>query len=347
MDKYAAAYTNAMAEITPETPTENNGNGNGDGWRDTTNAVKRETEKQKEIISQTTKDILNILDESHKLGIISDKEYYDAIEQVRDRYFEEGGEYWQKYTQDIEKYYSDTLNALQEKINNFSQKIQDETHKTFSTSTLYADGKEKTWTSLADMDYQNKKLEEYYNLLNEVKATREEIPKEALSELSQMDTDTAMEFLRTMLKASDKEWSDWVSGIERNKELSDALGKELYEDEVKANKEIIDKVKEQWGELPDEFFVVGEDCAKQYGAGLKQALEGILADARANLASMFSGASLVGVVSGASGLGAGASHTYTDNRTTNIYANGQSPHAIVEADKQSKIYQDHTSTFGG
>ena len=349
LNKYSNLYTEKMKKLgeqTQDTATET-GDVVSKVATATTDTTKKENEKKKSNISQSQKAILDLIENCHKLGIISDKDYYDALSGIRDEYFEEGSEEWQKYTDDIEKYYSDTLKNLKDKMESFSKKLQDDTHKTYSTITLSADGETKTWTTLADMDYQNKKLEEYYNLLTAVKEKRGEIPKDALANLQEMETDQAIAFLQTMLKASDTEWDNWVSGIEENKELADKLSQELYADELDENEKFIQAFKDQWGELPEDFFKIGEDCAEQYGEGLK-AIKGILEEARASVMSMFSTVPVANVISTGPGTGTGTSNTYnTDNRTTNIYASGQSPRAIIEASAQNEIYQAHTSTFGG
>ena len=313
----------------------------------TTETLKTETGKQKTILSQAQKELLDIVEQAHKLGIMSDKDYYNALSLIRDKFFEVGSDDWQKYTDDIANYYTDTLKKLKDKMEQFSQKLQDDTHKTYSTITLYEGETPKTWTTLADMGYQNNKLEEQLELLKKIKEKRKEIPKVAMEELRQMSQDEAIEFLKTMLNQSDAEWEKWASGIEENKRLADEYAKETYATEIDENQELINKFKEQWSELPDEFYEVGQDCAEQYGAGLKNALEGLYAEARAGIMSMFSSPPAGVVMSGVSGMGVGSSTTYTDNRTTNIYANGTSPHAIAEATKQNDIYQQHTSTFGG
>ena len=343
-DENATNYSKKIAELGEE--TKQTGNDFNKVVTGVTATAKAESEKQKTAIKQSLNAVLGIIENSHKLGIISDKEYYDTMAKIRDTYFEEGSEEWQSYTDEIEAYYDDVLTGLAEKMRNFSEKLQDDTHKTFSTTTLYEGDKPTTWTSLANMDSQNAKLEEYLYFLNEVKKTRGEIPESALADLENMDVDDAITFLKTMVNASDAEWNNWVEGIEKNKQLAEEISANFYDEELKGNQELINKLVEQWGEIPEDFFAIGEDCASQYGDGFESVLGGILSELRAEIASSLSvgpSSALISVSAGTTGGG----NVYNDNRSTTYNLPSDSTRTRIEAEKQNQIYQDHTSTFGG
>ncbi len=351
LDTYVGKYNESMAEIATLTKDETKELGETAEGTATgvTNTVNKETEKQKTAIEQAVEYELYTLERANKLGIITEKEYYDGLQKIRDKYFAEGSEDWQEYTEDIEDYYDSVFKDIKAKVDKLADNFIDKTNKTYATITLDADGEIQTWHMLSDMDSQNKQLKYYLSLLEQLKEKRGEIPKDAVSELSGMDTKEAVTFLETMLNASDEQWNNWVSGIEENKALAKELSKEIYADEIEANQEIIQKLVDEWGEVPDNFFKIGEACGDEYGDGFKEALNkvgGQLKDAAMGLFSTFS-ASLSLQPANSAANGQSTVNNYTDNRITNITAASSSPHAIAEAQKQAGIYQEHTGKFGG
>lgn len=321
----------------------------------TTSTVKKEVDEQQAAIEQALKAELHSLEREHKLGIISDKEYYDRLGDIRDRYFEEGSDDWQSYTEEVEGYYDDTLkkvaddyqnliDKLADKQASLAKKFQEDTDKTYATIQLNADGETQTWYSLADIDNQNKLIQQEIDMLEKLRELRGDIPAQAMSDLQNMDTEEAIRFLQVMLDASDAQWNKWASGFGENVRLSEELSNMLVKDEVQ---ELADRIKEEWGQLPEDFFKIGEDSAERYGEGFMDQLEGIFNEVRNKIWNEFSSIGSVDLFAATAGGAVAGSTTYTDNRTTNIYANGTSPRAIIEADKQNNIYQAHTNTFGG
>lgn len=326
---------------------------------ETTDNLKSNLDQQKNAVSQAAKDELAIIDKAHTLGHISDDEYYYELGKIRDKYFQEGSSEWESYTDKIENYVTSSLKKLKDemeklatdmqgKVDEYSKRLQDDTHKTYSTITLYEGDTPKTMTTLANMDYQNDKLQEYLDLLKAVKEKRGDIPESAMDELRNMDTDTAITFLQTMLKQSDEQWAKWASGLEQNQKLADEVAKETYSSEIEENERLITNLQEMWDAYADDFTTVGTISAKNFSeAFMKEMLEAhkIWSTETAN---MFSGKNFAFLNGGVNSIvGGGSSTTYTDNRTTNIYANGTSARGVIEATKQANIYQQHTSTFGG
>lgn len=358
--KWSKKYVEKIGEIGDETEKETKKTGGTitNAAKSTTDTVKKETKEQEDAvkkaqeeeqkaIERALKAELREIERQHKLGIISDKEYYDKLGGIRDNYFEKGSDDWQKYTEDIEDYYDDVIKELKDKMESFAEKLEDDANETYATITLDADGEVKTWYTLTDMDSQNAQLEEYLSMLRLLKETRGEIPKEALSDLQNMDTEEAVKFLKVMLNASDEEWNKWASGIEERKAISKELSQEMYSDEIAENQELIQRIRDEWGEVPDDFFKIGEDCATQYGDGFKSQIERMSEELMRAAESMFSNVPAASLNYTVPAAGASGSKIYTDNRTTNIYASGTSPRAIIEAQNQNNIYQAHTSTFGG
>lgn len=323
-----------------------------------TDTVKAVVKEQNKTVEQMLDDEVRALERNKRAGLISEQEYYTRLAGIRDKYFKAGTEDWQSYTKKIEDFYDNALVSakkkveeiaedMQEKVDSLSDKFKDDTNKTYAKITLDADGKVETWYTLADMNTQNKQLDEYLGKLKQLKEVRGNIPEQALAELQKMDTEEALRFLDVMLKASDKEWQDWTSGIEENAKKSQRLSEELYLDEIKENQALIQRIKDEWEGVPDDFFDIGGVCGKKYGEGFKEKIMEIMNDIKGTFSAVFSGvAENVSLAANGYGVAAQTSN-YTDNRTTNIYAPSSSPRAIIEAQNQAAVYQQHTSKFGG
>lgn len=354
VDKYTLLYSEKLTEIqgmtssSAESVKENAGDVRNyvqSSAKSAQESVKSETASIVRETDSSLDSILDIIENMHRLSVLSDKEYYALLEKMRNSFFEEGGEKWQSFTENIEEYYTKTIENLKNKLREFSEKLAEDTNKTYAKVRVFAGEETLERTVLADTESQNAVLGEYLTLLDEVRKKHGEIPKDAVLSLSKMNTDEAIEFLSAMRSASEEEFRSWVSGIEENKRLTEEIAKSLYEDEIRENDEVLEHFKEMWGSLPEDFFKVGADCGKRYGEGLSLVLNGIFEEARGKINQIFS----LSKESGAdfqTALGGGVSN-YTDNRTTNIYASSQSPRAIAEASRQAQIYQAHTSAFGG
>lgn len=295
---------------------------------------------------------LNNLQKAHKYGVISDKEYYLELAKLRNKYFKEGSDDWDEYTEEIFDYYNDMLSeakdaalAQLEEIGKaqdaMAKKLHESSNLTYEQYSIVEKGEETAYTRLADVGASNRKLEQYNNLLDRVYEKRPELPDNFTGFLSDMDVDEAITYLNELLTASEAEFNKYMFDLEENQRLSKEVSSKVYSSEFK---ELAEKFKDEFGQLPEDFFEIGEESAEQYGEGFMNQLKNVFEDVRARISAEMKSLSSQLAIAGAGNV---TTNTFTDARTTNIYASSASPHEIIEEQKQNEIYQQHTSKWGG
>ncbi len=295
---------------------------------------------------------LNNLQKAHKYGVISDKEYYLELAKLRNKYFKEGSDDWDEYTEEIFDYYNDMLSEAKdvaltqlEEIGKaqdaMAKKLHESSNLTYEQYSIVEKGEETSYTRLADVGASNRKLEQYNNLLDRVYEKRPELPDNFTDFLANMDVDEAITYLTELLTASEAEFNKYMDDLEENQRLSEKVSSKIYSSEFK---ELAEKFKAEFGQLPEDFFEIGEESAEQYGEGFMNQLKSVFEDVKARISAEMQSLSTQLAIAGAGNV---TTNTFTDARTTNIYASSASPHEIIEEQKQNDIYQEHTSKWGG
>lgn len=295
---------------------------------------------------------LNNLQRAHKYGVISDKEYYLELAKLRNKYFEEGSDDWEDYTDEIFDYYNDMLSDAKdvalsqiEQIGKaqdaMAKKLQGGSNLTYEQYSIVEKGEETTYTRLADVGASNKKLQQYSDLLDRVYEKRPDLPDNFTDFLADMDIDEAITYLSELLTATEAEFNKYMDDLEENQRLSEKVSSKVYSSEFK---ELAESLEAEFGQLPENFFEIGEESAEQYGEGFMNQIKNVFEDVKAKISAEMKSLSTQLAIAGAGNV---TTNTFTDARTTNIYASSASPHEIIEEQKQNNIYQEHTSKWGG
>lgn len=284
--------------------------------RQTTKTLETEQEKQ-----------LRNLKHRLEMGEISHEEYYKKLAEYRNTYFEEGSSEWQQYTEEIYDYYIGELERVQEeadrvmtelkeKQQSIKDNLYDDANMGFSKVTIkYGEGQTEEYFKLADMSSQNKQLQTYSDLLDELFAKRGELPEDVLNQLSTMSTEDGIKYVESMLKASDSEWDEYVSAFLQREGIAEKISNQLVSSELDEAKK---KLEEKFGEVPEDFFGIGEDSASYFGEGFMSKLEGLMQQVRDRIMSEMNAMIPASIsYAGAGGVGGNINNTYTNNYTFN------------------------------
>ena len=311
-------------------------------------------------IEENKTEVQKVMDEMNKELLDSEKKYNSESERLKESKSEADKAYLESLKETAEKERK-LYDALQKDIENSKKNIistfKDIAEKAYNTvddvikaqqslesklkdfgsltteqTIEIMNGKEIKATRLSDLEYQTKQLKEYENTLIAVKK-RGNVPKEFFDEIRDMSIDDGLEFSKLLVSASDEEFNKYISDWKEKQSTAERISKELYADEAElASKQILDN----FTDVPEEFFNIGEESMKQFGEGFMskvgELLKAFKEHISADMGAMF--------VDGALAY-AGSSNSYTDNSSLTVIAGSQSEHSIIEAYNQNKTYNKH------
>ncbi len=198
-------------------------------------------------------------------------------------------------------------------------------------------GEEYTREQLKDFSDDNKSLEEYKERMLKV--------SKRLKEGFGSDTEGYGEIIDTIRKspkgeggklliymdmADDYELSEFIKGYRENKRLTEEIAGYSFIDEKEKIKEEIDKA---WSELPEDFFLLGEESAKKYGEGFLENIRAVMESAKREIEVTFSGLTPTpAMLKFFDGVG---------NKTTNFYENINISGAVTDSARE-RIRAEHT-----
>ena len=318
-----------------------------------TQSAQNAAKEQEQILKEQAEREHNILQKAHERGEILDREYYTALAVIRNKYFEEGSEDWKEYTDEIYDHYADTLTKQKEAALEQLQEIQEaqrdlaedlNTENTYTTHPVESSVGTEEYLVLGDMGRAADAAEEYSSLLDQVEEKRGELPAEVIKSLRGMSVEEGTKYAQALLNATDEQYEKYIDDLRREAEANAETAEKLYTDETNA---CVQAIEEVFGQVPEDFFDIGEEAALAFGDGLLQNLTAAMQRVKDALYAEMSdmGMNMAMAVSG--GGAPTQSVSYEDNRTTNIYASDTSAHGIVEAQKQGEVYDQHTAPFGG
>ena len=244
--------------------------------------------------------------------LISEEEYYQRLEQLRDRYFAKGTDNWVKYTKQIYAYQEKLINAEKKEIESLYDDISDYAAEKldgilkkqqnlaknlndfgsfYNVNTVYMNGTKDQYYSLHDLSWDIEALKRYQRDMNSLKerADRLSVPKETseylFSNIKEMDTDDALQFLRTLLYENDDKFVDYANKAYEKYTLSKSISSEQYKEEFDSvaadTYENMKEALEKAGyEIPDGFYVSGSISAQKFGEAFVAELENQLGTIR-------------------------------------------------------------------
>jgi len=244
--------------------------------------------------------------------LISEEEYYERLEQLRDRYFAKGTDNWVKYTKQIYAYQEKIINEEKKQIEGLYDDISDYATKKlegilkkqqnlaenlnsfgslYNVNTVYMDGYTDQYYSLHDLSWDIEALKRYQKNMTSLKerSDRLGIPKEAseylFSNIKEMDTGDALQFMNALLYENDDKFSEYTKSAYEKYILAKSISSKQYEDEFASGiSNAYDNMKEMLEkagyEIPDGFYVSGSVSAQKFGEAFVLELENQLGTIR-------------------------------------------------------------------
>lgn len=287
-------------------------------------------------------------------GVISEEEYYIQLGQLRDAYFEEGSEQWQKYGSEIAKYnrsaaeenkriIADILSQTADKISGAREAVEKNlddytklyrtVNTTYKKAGPYGSDFVITKTYLSDLQAQTRELKEYAAALAAVKE-RGEIPKELFEELRELDVQSGLRFANALLEAGDDEFKAYIEAYRGHKnEISKIAGELTAENTQKAISVMKSKLEEVYGEIPDDFWQCGLESAQQFGEAFGEEIERILKEIKQTVQSSMESA--VPTVS----VGTGTQNTSSYTASYNFYGSGETVSQQLKAARSAAVVE--------
>lgn len=364
MGKYQNEITSLMGDAGEKGGDKLSG-GISKGVSKATKAVKDGAKEQSEILEEQYKKELRDLQYLRDMEEITDEQYYEALAEYRDKYFDEGSEDWQNYTVEIYRYQKET----QEKMLDEAEKAANELADTFTEkadallsaknalkdnlsdladgiSTITYRGLGEHGEDIVDTIISPDELKKANDLkeafAESAQAARDrvfaalgdenkELAQEIYNQIREMGVEEGLAFSNAINQANDSKFDAWIAEKKRGFNLDESTANELYQDEIDELEDFKQKIIDKFGELPENFFDIGTDTAEQFGSGFMDKIREVMENARQQvIASMSNIAALPAVVSKISGTG---TVTYNSNSSTYYVqpAQGESTQAQLAA----------------
>lgn len=256
--------------------------------------------------------MLEKLQYQRDFDIINEYEYYTELEKLRDKYFKAGTSEWLRYTKEIYKYQKSSTEAQKREIENlykdisdyaskkidevlakqdkFASKLKSYTHL-YNTNTLSMDDKEFSFYSMHDLKKDTEAITSYVeglNSLNERLQTlgvSNDIVKEFMAEMSNMDIEEGAGFTKTLLNSNDTDLLKYINAYSDNRNAIKGLSSRYYQDDMDAAwddsiQNMINKLQEAGYEIPEGFFTSGTVSAEKFGEAFTAEIDNQLATVR-------------------------------------------------------------------
>ena len=309
---------------------------------------------RKSVADKARESEFNALDKQLSRQIISEEEYYTRLENLRDKYFKEGSDEWQDYTDRIIDYNMSKINNLKNTMLAGLKAFSSETvtHKKLGGSRTQIAGRpldptSADWTeskvNLANIKSYRENMEMYYKAIKELADTGlltdsfyDYLLSQSMdegyglaSELLKLSTDDLKEFI-----------NDWQAvedlAPKQAENLINKTADNLYSDDTKESVtqaaenmggDFVSTLSKYFDDIPESYYNIGKNSAWSFADGFKGAIDSALYSINAALAKGFSGKNV--------------SNSYTDNSSLTVIAGSQSEHGIIDAYNQNKVYNKH------
>lgn len=238
-----------------------------------------------------------------KTNKITEKQYYEELAKIRDKYLDKDSAEWRsafleayQYNQKILQANKDALNdmlsdtsdaalsaldkilsardSLTQKLLGFNkdfEKVTETIPETIAVKGEFtittAEHDEEVYKMGADSIEDNiKVLEEYGAMLESLKARGAD--SGTLNSILEMDIEEGMKYGAELLKMSDTEWNSYFSSLEKLNQTAASISEKYYQDQVDIVKEsFVDKLRSVFAGLSSDMYQVGVDVAKEFTKG--------------------------------------------------------------------------------
>lgn len=324
MGTYEAEIKNLLESSGLGSSDDGNGNGSG-GLAD---SVKKQTQE----ISQEFETQYKNLKRSLERDEITHADYYKELKKLRDTYFTEGSDEWKKYTEELADFTEDTFDDCIDKLDDLKNESLDKIRELKDeqealTDKLITDKAPIEWgtidgesfISLANYDKEINQMQRYGGMLDELFQKRGDLPQSVLDEIKEMDTEQAMRYMSALLNSSDAQFDAFIQARQKLEEEASKNSTKLVSAEAEEMKRILE---EKFGELPEDFFDLGDESAEAFGDAFLTKIESAMQIVRNTIMAEMSEISNAAVLSFSMGNGsAGGSTVITNNHNHNISIN--------------------------
>ena len=278
-------YTDAGGKTVNESETER------------TSTVKRETSKQSDAYEKKYQKELKLLKHYRNMEEISEEDYYQKLENLRDEYLQKGSDEWLSATEEIytyqkeqlEKqkelykdtydeifdYTSDKIDAVIEKQEVYSKKLKSY-GSLFQKVNIKLDEGDISYYRLADLKKDTEAIKQYNELMNSARAKvlesgiSESAAASFLAELHNFDIDEGTGMLNALMTARADELSEYLKAYEQKQSFAESSAASMYSSEMEtaldeSMKLMEQKLTEAGFEIPATFFEAGTDAADKFG----------------------------------------------------------------------------------
>ena len=257
---------------------------------------------------------LSVIERAYELGVISAEEYFESLSLFRDKYFSKSSEGWlnhinnvikenKRLTDEQKKALTNTAKDMSKNIQDMFESIAEEREKLEEklesyggikgTHTFDFGDKKETFTTLADIESQNKRLIRYYDLMMiaqrrindywrtdtgdfNVDNKNLKLRQEYFSQMRDMSVDEASDFASIVAYSDEKELFKHLAGFENRQYLSEKISNLLFSDETKnvadnagksLGKDFSQALLDEMDSLGGEFFTKGQNALKSFSDG--------------------------------------------------------------------------------
>ena len=304
---------------------EDAGNSGAESADTQTDATKKQTQTIKDEFEKQYKNLKRSLERDE----ITHADYYKELKKLRDTYFDEGSDEWEKYTEELADFTEDTFDDCLDKLDDFEKeslnkirelKNEQEALKdkliTDKAPIEYGTIDGESFISLANYDKEITQMQRYGNMLDELFQKRGDIPKSVLDEIKDMDTEQAMRYMSVLLNSSDSQFDAFIQARQKLEEEASKNSTKLVSAEAEEMKRILE---EKFGELPEDFFGLGDESAEAFGDAFLMKIESAMQMVRDTIMGEMSEISNAAVFSFAKATGGGAGAIVTNNNYKTSY----------------------------
>jgi hypothetical protein len=266
-----------------------------DSWYDTSKKIYEYRKSSEEDLQN---DVLNDLKWSHERGYIDEKEYYKQLATLRDTFYETGSDEWYELDDEIFKYNKELIMSTYDEVTDFATSKLDEIAGKrdamrdklgdygYLTQTVKINAGENSmeYQQLPDLSEQTAELEEYSELLNQVRE-RGNVPSEFFSILRDMSVDEGISFAKALMQASDEDFNTYITEWSNKQKLASDIANQMYQEDAEA---IVNDVSTKFESLDDNFFGIGENSLYQFDEGFRSHMDEVLGGIRREFAKKFS-----------------------------------------------------------
>lgn len=287
--------------------------------------------------TESFKTLLEQLDFQRDLDIVSEDEYYEKLENLRDSYLTKGTKEWYSYTvkiyeyqqklikdsqkafenakKDFEKGYDDFIQSVEKKVGDLLKNQQKLAGKLSDYGGLYdtdavigveyewsEDGKTLTEKEVKGLKPNNLKeqtaeIKKFSDNLLSLKE-RADIPQEFFATLRDLSVEDGIKFTDALLNFDDETLNQYISDWKEKQEAANKISKQLYADEYE---EVKKEIEDEFGTLPEKFMEIGKDSGSEFIEGFKTTVTEKLDEARLFIQNQLQSIMPTAAYAGASG----------------------------------------------